>query len=625
MEAHQSMDEQFMTKVHEVIEQNIDNENFTVEELASHVGLSRSMLHRKLTKLTGKNASETISQIRLSRARELLEHNAATVSETAYRVGYKNPSYFNKVFKNYYHVSPGDLKREAKENHQSDLTDNSPGLNTINKQIHWLSHHRLIIASLVVLSCLTVLLTVGLHPFSAPPSLAVLPLENLTGSSDNDYLVCGLHDALIGELGRMSNLRVISRHSTLRYKETDMPLRNIAAELNVNNIIEGSVLSAGDSIHLLLQVIRTDKKESHIVTLDFHDELANILKIQTQVAQAVAQKVHANISRKELKNMNHPKAVNPDLYKSYLRGMYLLHQGNVDAFNEGIDYLEKAIETDPGDAFAYAGLALGYATMAHGVNDPDATFLKAFNAANKAIKLDPTLDESYTALSLLILYNDWNWPLALSSFESALETNPNNAVAHAHFAWYHILFNNKDKAIEHARMATLLDPLSPSYHAWLGLIYCYYNQFDNGEQCARRALDLNTDAAYANVILGWCCLSQKQYLQAITYYQRLPKGMYWDTFQIYCYNECGLKEKAKQIWLKYKEEAKQQPVNYCFLGMMAANLGYKEEAFHYLNQAVDNKVYPITYINFYPSTQPIRDDVRYSHLLQKMKLPYTEK
>ncbi len=614
MEAHQSMDEQFINKVNEVIEQNIDNENFTVEELATEVGLSRSMLHRKLTKLTGKNASETISEIRMSRARELLEHNVATVSETAYRVGYKNPSYFNKVFKNHYHISPGDVKREAVENHYQTTSHKT----TKNK-------HQLLIIVGATLATLIVALSLLFYPFSAPPSVAVLPLENLTGTSDNDYLVSGIHEALIGELGRIATLRVISRRSTLRYKETDMQLKDIATELNVNNIIEGSVLSAGDSIHLLLQVIKANKKETHLVTLDFHDELANILRIQSQVAQSVAQKVRARVSRKEMKRMSRSKTVNPELYKYYLRGMYLLHQGNVDAFNEGIGYLEKAIETDPGDAFAYAGLALGYATMGHGVDNPDVTFLKAFNAANKAIRLDPTMDEAYTALSMLILYRDWNWPLAQSSFESALQSNPNNAIAHAHYAWYFILFDNKAKAIEHAYKATLLNPLSPSYHAWLGMIYCHYNLFEEAEKSARRALDLNANTPYAHLILGCCRLQEKQYQQALTHHQRLPNGLYWDMYQVYCYVECGQKDKAEEIWLQYKEKAEKQPVNYCFLGMIAANLGYTNEAFSYLNKAIDERMYPITYINFYPSTKNIRDDVRYIHMLQKMKLPYPEK
>ncbi|MBS2211809.1 helix-turn-helix domain-containing protein [Carboxylicivirga mesophila] len=623
MEEHQSMDDQFISKVQDIIEQNIDNENFSVEELACQVGLSRSMLHRKLTKLTGKSASETISHVRLSRARDLLEHNVATVSETAYRVGFKSPSYFNKVFKSYYHISPGEIKKEAQAEDQVKRFQQT----TVNTSVHLLLTKTRVkfIVTIITLAGIGLILLFSLTALLATPkSVAVLPLENLTGSADNDYIIDGIHDALVGELGQFSALRVISRRSTLRYKDSDMLIKDIAEELDVNTIIEGSILSAGDSIHLLIQVIKVGRKEEHLMTLDFHDSLANILSIQSKVAQAIAKKIRANISNKEYKQMQNTQIVNPELYKAYLRGMYFLHQGNTADFEEGITYLEEAIEKDPGDAFAYAGMALGYATMGHGQLDAHTAFLKAFNAANKAIKLDPTLDESYTALSLLILYQDWNWSLAASSFESALDVNPNNAVAHAHYAWYYVLFNNNKKAIEHAYQATILDPLSASFHAWLGLIYVHNHQFDKAEQSARRALDLNAKAAYGQLILGRCCLYQKKYLQAIAYHERLPKGMYWDAQRAFCYIESGQREKALEIWQHYETLAQTQPINSCYRGMMASCLGFKDDAFKYLNEAIDNKTYPITYLNFYPHSKAIKDDVRYIHLLQKMKLPYTK-
>lgn len=624
MDEHQSMDEQFICKVQDIIEQNIANENFTVEELAIQVGLSRSMLHRKLTKLTGKNASETISQLRLSRARELLEHNSATVSETAYKVGFKSPSYFNKVFKSRYNISPGDIKREAQYEDQTKLLHQQKQKEKRNRHLVKQQRKAIIIGGCTI-GLLFALLFIFIIPFSSTPSVAVLPLENLTGSSENDYILSGIHDALIGELGRIAALRVISRTSTLRYQNSDMLMKDIADELQVNTLIEGSVLSAGDSIHLLIQVVNVGNKEHHLATMDFHDDLANILHIQAQVAQAIAKKVKAKVSRREYRQLQGHRTVNPELYKAYLRGMYLMHQGTITDFEDGIKQLEKAIETDPGDAFAYAGLALGYATMGHGQLDPDKAFLKAFNAANKAIKLDPNLDESYTALSLLILYHDWNWPLARSSFESALRVNPNNAIAQAHYAWYHVLFNNDEKAIEHAYKATLLDPLSASYHAWLGLLYWHHQQYDKAEESARRALELNTNTAYAQIVMGRCCLQKQKYQQAIAYHQRLPKTMYWDVQRAYCYIECRQRNKALDIWRRYETLAQQHTINPCYRGLLAACLGFKDLAFQYLNEAVDKKLYPITYTDFFPFTNSLKDDVRYIQLLQKMKLPYPKR
>ncbi|MCG8578453.1 MAG: helix-turn-helix domain-containing protein [Bacteroidales bacterium] len=619
MENFKSMDEQFLSKVHSIIEQNIGNEDYTVEQLASDVGLSRSMLHRKLIKLSGKNATETITQIRLTRARELLENNTVTVSETAYKVGYKTPSYFNKVFKQHFNVSPGDIKKHALEP------------NTItNSNQHYIarqskpSQKRILylISALLIITGIFLFQHYVWNPVSNHKSLAVLPLENLTGDPDNDYIISGVHDALIGELGQISSLRVISRKSTLRYKESNMLMKDIAGELKVDNIIEGSVVSTGDSIHMIIQVIKVYPREKHLMAENYHDKLSNILKIQASVAKDIASKIKVKITKDELQRITQKRQVNPEVYRWYLRGMYAIHQGNKEWLEKGIEYLQNAIKTDPGEPFAYSALALGYATMGHGQLDSETSFARAVSAANKAIKLDPTIDESYTALSLLYLYRDWNWPLAKKSFENALEVNPNNAVAHAHFAWYHFLFNDMEKSIEHAYQATLIEPHLPAYHAWLGLLYAHNEQFYKAEQAARRALDLNNKAAYAHTVLAWCFIYNKQFLKAIETLDQLPESMQWDTHKVYCYIELGQKEKALEIWNRYNKKAKSEELNACYRGMMAACLGFEDDAFRYLNQAVDQKTYPITYVNYNPCTKPVRDDIRYMHLLKRMNLPW---
>lgn len=614
METHQSMDQRFLDNVHQKIEANIDNEDYSVEQLASDIGLSRSMLHRKLIKLTGKSASETITEIRLKCARELLQNNAATVSETAYRVGFKNPSYFNKVFKQHYKMSPGDVRRSA----MPDITMAKPSESTSGKK----KFTTIFAVGIALLIAIYLIHYSVIKPFGKTSSIAVLPLSNLTGDKANDYIVEGIHDALIGELGEISTLRVTSRYSTLRYAKSTMLTPDIAADLKVDNIIEGSLISVDDSIHLIIQVIKAQPKEQHLMAAAYHDHMANILRIQSTIAKDVTKSIRAkNISKRKTKS-NEPRQVNPEVYKAYLRGMFYLHQGSDETFAKGIDYLEKAIEADPGDPFAYAGIALGYSTMGHGQLNSKESFNRAVQAAIKAIKLDPTLDEPYTALSILNLYHDWNWAQAKISFENALAANPSNALANAHYAWYHILFNDLDNAIYYARKATEVEPNSPAFHAWLGLIYCTNNEYDKAEASARRALDLNENTPYGNLVLGWCYLNEQQYTQAISYHERLPQGMYWDTLLSYCYTQSGRKDEALQIWSKYEEKAKSKFVNPCYRGMMAGYLGKKELAFKYLNEAIDQKLYPITYINFYPCSDDIRNDIRFAHLLDKMNLPY---
>ncbi len=623
MEKLLSMDDQFLTRIHQNIEENLDNEYFSVQELANNIGLSRSMMHRKLKKLTGKSASDLITEIRLTRAKNLLENDVATASEVAYQVGFNSPSYFNKVFKKYYKVSPGVLRKgnatDVEEPFVSELqvipvaTETKP--NKISRK------------ALIIIS---VLLVLGIGIYAAVAtyrplerSIAVLPLHNLTGEVENDYIVQGIHDALIGELGQIGSIRVISRTSTLRYHNSNMLLKKIAKELKVNTIVEGSVMGVGDSIRILIQLIDVFSKERHLLANEYNYKMNNILALQSSAVKDIANKIDVRFSKNEEQHLATARIVDPETYKAYLQGMYYLNQGTAESFEKGINTLQKAIDRDPGDPFAYAGLALGYSIMGHGQLNAQEAFLRAMSSAEKAIKLDPMNDEAYTALSILYLYNSWDWPKAKKAFENAIAKNPNNEIAHAHFAWYYVLFGDMKKSLFHAEKAVMIEPFSASYAAWLALLYYHNKEFDKAEQWARKALALKENIPYGNLVLGWVSLQRKQYAQAIEFHDKLPKnGSYWKMQRGYAYVKAGQREKALVLWNEMEANAKEHNVNPCHRGIMAAYLGFTNQAFDLLNEAVESKAYPITYINFNPCAEDIRMDVRYNELLQKMNLPY---
>jgi len=623
MERLSSLGDQFLKKIYQNIEDNLADEDFSVKDLAENVCLSRSMLHRKLIKLTGKSASDLIKKIRMMRAKTLLENDVATVSEIAYQVGFRSPSYFNKVFKKYYNVSPGELRRGA-------IIFETEPLDDVKHEKRFLQGFKSLNSwdfGLVLVFALT-LLMMGLYVlnsrYTVEKSIAVLPLQNLTGQAENDYFVEGIHDALIGELGQFASLRVISRTSTLRYRKSDMLLMDIANELGVNSIVEGSVFGADDSIRILIQLIDVFPEERHVLVNEYHDGISNVLNVQASAVKDIAQKINIELSEKEEKRLADARTVNPETYKAYLRGMYYLNQGTNESFQTGINYLYQAIKTDPGDPFAYAGLAVGYSLIGHGQLDSQEAFLQAMSAANKAIKLDPTIDEAYNALSLLYLYKVWDWAKAKKAFENSIFNNPNNAIAHAHYAWYHILFNDMDKSIFHAKKAVMLEPFSASYTAWLALLYYHNKEYDKAELWARKALALKDNVPYGNLTLGWVCIQKKMYQHAIEYYEKLPvNGAYWQTLRGYAYVKAGQREKALALWNELEVLSKKQSVNSCYRGMMAAYLGFTDKAFELLNDAYKNKIYPIIYINFYPCTEDLRNDPRYHALLRKMNLPHT--
>jgi TolB-like protein len=552
-----------------------------------------------------------------------LENDVATASEIAYRVGFNSPSYFNKVFRKHFNVSPGDMRKSAIVN----LNQQSVGQDQENQVFHrsrfYKSGRKVLVILLAIVAAAAGIYAILTISKPSEKSIAVLPLHNLTGQTGNDYFVDGMHDELIGELGQIGKLRVISRTSTLRYRDSHMLLKDIADELGVNTIVEGSVIGAGDSLRILIQLIDVFPKERHIFAQEYHDGMHNVLTVQSSAVKDIAQKINVKLSKSETQRLAKKRTVNPETYKAYLRGMYYLNQGTEESFEKGIKCLQEAIDRDPGDPYAYAGLAVGYAMVGHGQLNSEEAFLRATSAANKAIKLDPSIDEAYTALSILYLYDVWDWSLTKEAFENALANNPNNEVAHAHFAWYYILFGDIEKSIYHAKKAVMIEPFSASYSSWLALLYYYKNDDHNAIYWANRTLELKKDHPYGNLTLSWVYLRKKEYKLALQYIEKLPEDDdYWKMLRGYVYVKTGQPDKAMKYWNEMEIKAKGQWVNSCYMGIMAAYLGYTDKAFKLLNDALEKKYYPITYLNFYPGTERIKNDPRYNVLMQKMNLPY---
>ena len=563
MDRPASADKQFLARINQIIDANLDNEHYSVENLARSAGLSRSMLHRKLKKITGKSAGELITEIRLARARELLENKAGTVSEIAFQVGFTDPSYFTKVFKKHFNVLPGEVRKEA-------IADKYE-LTTVAIKYRFLKR---------VLVIMLIVTTAGLGVYflfskvrSNEKSLAVLPLQNLTGNPENDYFVAGMHDDLIGELGRIESLRIISRTSTLHYRDSDKLLKTIARELGVNIIVEGSVMGAGDSLKLLIQVIDVFPEERHLLVNVYQDDMSNAINIQRKAIKDIAQNIRIRLSKEEEQLLVSSRTVNPENYKYYLKGMYYLNQGKAESFETGINCMVKAIERDPGDPLAYAGLALGYAIKGHGMIAPEGSFRSATAAAERALRIDPTLDEAHTALALIYSYQLWDWPKVKDAFEKALANNPNNAIAHAHYAFYYVHFDAREKALYHANMAVTLEPFSASYNAWLAWLYYYYGDYDQAEILAGEALELQEDIPYGNLILGWIYIKRKQYQKAVELHKKLPSySDYYKMLLGYTYIQSGEREKALALWNEMETSSEKNFVNPFHRGMLAGML-----------------------------------------------------
>ncbi|MFC2137163.1 hypothetical protein ACFLTE_03205, partial [Bacteroidota bacterium] len=454
-------------------------------------------------------------------------------------------------------------------------------------------------------------------------SLAVLPLDNLTGKPENDFVIDGMQDALIGELGQVKSIRVISRTSTLRYRDSDMLLPDIAKELGVNTIVEGSVHCLGDSLCLVVQLIDVFPKERHLLVNEYRDDMHNALKIQKTAVKDIAQNINIKLTKDQEQLLTKTRQVDPETYKDYLRGLYQLGLGTPESFYMGIEYMQKALKRDPGEPLAHAGLALGYAQLGHGYLEAPHAFRTAEAAANKALKIDPNLDEAYIAIAMLNNYNFWNWPKAQEAFENALARNPNSEIAHAHYAWYHVLFNNKEQSLYHAKMATVLEPLSPAYYSWLAWLCVYFEEFEQAEVQARKSLEMMENLPYGNTVLGWVYLHKKEYQKAIETHKKLPLDYpFFNMVLAYTYVQAGEMNKAIALRDEVEEQAKESWVNPFERGLLAGMTGDLDKAFELLEEAREHHYYPTNHINVVlPGMKFLNNDPRYYALFQKMNLP----
>ncbi len=295
-------------------------------------------------------------------------------------------------------------------------------------------------AGLVVLILGVVLAGIFLRPQSAEAidSIAVLPLENMTGDPNQEYFVDGMTEALIANLAKINSLRVISRTSVMQYKKTRKPLPDIAKELNVKAIVEGSVLRANGRVRITAQLIDAPK-DRHLWANSYDRDFRDVLALQSEVTTAIVHEIQVKLTPQEQQGLTNALQVNPEVYQTYLKGRYFLNKRTEEGLKKSIEYFQNAIEKDPGFALAFAGIAEAYALLGapnYAVLKPWEAQQKGEAAALKALEIDDTIAEAHTSLGYLKFLFEWDWFGAEREFQRAIELNPNYATAHQRYALY---------------------------------------------------------------------------------------------------------------------------------------------------------------------------------------------
>ncbi len=454
MDTLHSMDDQFLSKINQLIDDNLSNEHFSVEELAQKVGLSRSMLHRKLIKLTGKSASDLITEKRLMQAKKMLENNIATASEIAYKVGFNSPSYFNKVFKNYFHVSPGEVRKGIIPFVEKDNHTIKP--RNIPRYLIWFS---------VILVTIT-LAGIGVYYYvknSKPveKSIAILPFDNLSSNTENQHFADGIVEDLLNRLSKIEGLKVISRTSSEMFRDKgSKTIPEIAELLGVNYILEGTVQRETDNIRINIQLIDA-KKDNHILSKQYDRKLIEIFKIQSEIADQIVKELSLILDEQQSYQLKKNQTNSLKAFEYKQLGRYHLNKRTQDDLHTAIKYFRWALAEDQDYALAYAELAdayyiSGWYDYINRKNGRDS----AEYFALKALSLDKNIGEAHTVLGGIYIDFDWNYSLAENKFKQALAISPNHASAYAYYADLMTVMGNHSKARELYDKAVQLDPFS---------------------------------------------------------------------------------------------------------------------------------------------------------------------
>ena len=464
-------------------------------------------------------------------------------------------------------------------------------------------------------------------PASAVPrisSIAVLPLENLSNDAEQEYFVEGVTDEIITDLAKLPGIRVISRTSAIQYKGTHKTLPEIAHELKVEGVVEGTVVRVGDRVRIRAQLIYAPA-DRHIWAQAYERDLKDVLALQANLAQDIAGEIQLKLTPQQQANLVAARPVDTETHELYLKGRFFWNKRDPSGLARAIDYFQQAVSKDPNYAPAYAGLADAYA-LSGGFNlVPVAEAMpKAKAAAERALQLEGNLAEAHASLGLIAPFLNWDWPDAQRHLQRAIELNPNYATAHHWYAEAYLMpMGRVDEAIAEMHKAQELDPLSAVISTDLGKELYFARRYDDAIVELRRALEFDPNFVSAHNWISDSLLERGDYPEAIAELEKtrpFREERVYARQSAYLHARMGRTVQARSELLKSLRRSKGKPVSSGALALTYAALGDRDNAFLWLEKAYAENSSFMTSLKFWTAFDPLRSDPRFVDLLRRVGL-----
>ena len=458
-------------------------------------------------------------------------------------------------------------------------------------------------------------------------SLVVLPLENLSGDKEQDYFADGMTDDLIANLAKIRSLRVISRSTAMAYKGTHKPLPQIANELNVDAVVEGTVMRVGNRVRITAELVQVST-DQHLWADTYESPIGDVLALQNRVSSAIVDEIRINLTKEDKERLAQKPSVSPEAYEDYLKGRYYWNKRSGEGFEKAIGYFEDATRKDPQYALAYAGLADCYGIIGatiYGRLPASEAAPKARAAAIRALEIDPSLAAAETSLATAKFNYDWDWAGAADGFKKAIQLDPSYSTAYQRYSLYLSAMGKFDDSFEQIKKARELEPLSISINTSLGWRLYLAREYDRAIAQLRDTLEMDPASEWAHLNLGQAYEQKGQFGPAIEELQKALELSHSSplTLSALAHAEAlsGNHAEANKSLAQLEELSKKQYVSPYYVAIVYLGLGKNDVAMNWLEKAYADRSNGLVFLKVEPELDPLRANRRFVALQNRLNFP----